>query len=37
MVAFDATESLTPYRNEDGEGAILFDASQLRQVAVPVA
>jgi 3-deoxy-D-manno-octulosonic acid kinase len=32
MVAFDATESLTPYRNEDGEGAILFDASQLRQV-----
>ncbi|CAN5685744.1 3-deoxy-D-manno-octulosonic acid kinase [soil metagenome] len=32
MVAFDATESLTPYRNADGEGAILFDASQLRQV-----
>ncbi len=32
MVAFDATESLTPYRDAGGEGAILFDASQLRQV-----
>jgi 3-deoxy-D-manno-octulosonic acid kinase len=32
MVAFDATESLTPYRTAEGEGAILFDASQLRQV-----
>ncbi|MGI8561013.1 MAG: 3-deoxy-D-manno-octulosonic acid kinase [Luteimonas sp.] len=32
MVAFDATESLTPYREAGGEGAILFDASQLRQV-----
>lgn len=32
MVAFDATESLTPYRNAGGVGAILFDASQLRQV-----
>lgn len=32
MVALDVTESLTPYRNADGEGAIVFDASQLRQV-----
>lgn len=32
MVAFDTAESLTPYRNAGGEGAILFDASQLRQV-----
>jgi 3-deoxy-D-manno-octulosonic acid kinase len=32
MAAFDTTESLTPYRDAGGEGAILFDASQLRQV-----
>lgn len=31
MVAFDVTESLTPLRNEQGDGAILFDAVQLRQ------
>jgi len=35
MVAFDATESLTPFRDPRGSGeygAILFDATQLRQV-----
>jgi 3-deoxy-D-manno-octulosonic acid kinase len=34
MAAFDATESLTPFRagrGERGYGAILFDATQLRQ------
>ncbi len=34
MVAFDATESLTPFRagrGDRGVGAILFDATQLRQ------
>ena len=34
MVAFDASESLTPFRSADGSGpggAILFDASLLRQ------
>ena len=34
MVAFDASESLTPFRRADGSGAggaILFDASLLRQ------
>ena len=35
MVAFDATESLTPFRDPRGSGeygAILFDSTQLRQV-----
>ena len=35
MVAFDATESLTPFQDPRGSGeygAILFDTSQLRQV-----
>ena len=35
MVAFDATESLTPFRDPRGSGeygAILFDCTQLRQV-----
>lgn len=35
MVAFDATESLTPFHDPRGSGeygAILFDATQLRQV-----
>ncbi len=35
MVAFDATESLTPFRDHRGSGeygAILFDSTQLRQV-----
>jgi len=31
MAYFDATESLTPFRADDGYGAILFDATQLRQ------
>lgn len=31
MVAFDATESLTPFRETRGPGAILFDRAQLRQ------
>lgn len=31
MAAFDATESLTPYRDGRAYGAILFDATQLRQ------
>ena len=35
MVAFDATESLTPFHDDRGSGeygAILFDSTQLRQV-----
>jgi 3-deoxy-D-manno-octulosonic acid kinase len=32
MATFDATESLTPFRAGRGYGAILFDATQLRQV-----
>lgn len=31
MVAFDATEALTPYREGRGYGAILFDRERLRQ------
>ncbi|HEY0335208.1 MAG TPA: 3-deoxy-D-manno-octulosonic acid kinase [Stenotrophomonas sp.] len=31
MVAFDATEALTPYREGRGYGAILFDRQRLRQ------
>jgi 3-deoxy-D-manno-octulosonic acid kinase len=31
MVEFDATESLTPFREGNGLGAILFDRKQLRQ------
>lgn len=31
MVAFDASETLTPYRAERGYGAILFDRERLRQ------
>lgn len=31
MVEFDATESLTPFREGNGFGAILFDRKQLRQ------
>ncbi|WP_028918019.1 3-deoxy-D-manno-octulosonic acid kinase [Pseudoxanthomonas sp. J35] len=31
MVAFDASEALTPYRAESGYGAILFDRQRLRQ------
>ncbi len=31
MVAFDATEALTPFRETRGMGAILFDRKQLRQ------
>jgi len=31
MALFDATESLTPFRGNRGQGAILFDATQLRQ------
>lgn len=31
MVAFDATEALTPFRESRGLGAILFDRKQLRQ------
>ena len=31
MVAFDASEALTPYRAESGYGAILFDRERLRQ------
>jgi len=31
MVAFDATEALTPYRDGRGYGAILFDRQRLRQ------
>ncbi|PPU92933.1 3-deoxy-D-manno-octulosonic acid kinase [Xanthomonas albilineans] len=31
MVAFDATEALTPYREGRGDGAILFDRERLRQ------
>ena len=31
MTGFDATESLTPFRTERGYGAILFDATQLRE------
>jgi 3-deoxy-D-manno-octulosonic acid kinase len=31
MVAFDATEALTPYRDGSGYGAILFDRDRLRQ------
>jgi 3-deoxy-D-manno-octulosonic acid kinase len=31
MVAFDATEALTPYRERRGYGAILFDRELLRQ------
>lgn len=31
MVAFDATEALTPFRETRGLGAILFDRKQLRQ------
>jgi 3-deoxy-D-manno-octulosonic acid kinase len=40
MVAFDASESLTPFRRADGSGAggaILFDASQLRQAGMKSA
>ncbi|BCT91230.1 3-deoxy-D-manno-octulosonic acid kinase [Lysobacter helvus] len=32
MVAFDANENLTPFREGMGYGAILFDRTQLRQV-----
>ena len=32
MVAFDATEALTPYREGSGFGAIVFDLERLRQV-----
>ncbi len=34
MVGFDASESLTPFRDDrrKGEGAILFDATRIRQV-----
>jgi 3-deoxy-D-manno-octulosonic acid kinase len=31
MVDFDATESMTPFREGSGLGAILFDSKQLRQ------
>ena len=31
MVEFDATESMTPFREGSGLGAILFDSKQLRQ------
>lgn len=34
MVAFDATEGLTPYRAERGYGAILFDRERLRQADI---
>ena len=40
MVAFDASESLTPFRRADGSGAggaILFDASLLRQAGTKSA
>lgn len=40
MVAFDASESLTPFRSADGSGpggAILFDASLLRQAGAKTA
>jgi len=36
MVAFDATEALTPCRDGRGMGAILFDREQLRQADVPL-
>jgi len=32
MVDFDATESLTPFREGNGIGAILFDSKRVRQV-----
>lgn len=32
MAGFDATESLTPFRDERGYGAILFDLARVRQV-----
>ena len=32
MVDFDATESMTPFREDSRWGAILFDAKQMRQV-----
>ncbi|MCY7313930.1 MAG: 3-deoxy-D-manno-octulosonic acid kinase, partial [Pseudoxanthomonas sp.] len=32
MVDFDATESLTPFREGSGLGAILFDSKRIRQV-----
>lgn len=31
MAGFDATESLTPFRDDRGYGAILFDATRVRQ------
>ena len=31
MVDFDATESMTPFREGSGLGAILFDRKQIRQ------
>ncbi len=31
MVAFDATEAMTPYRTERGYGGILFDRERVRQ------
>lgn len=32
MAGFDAAESLTPFRDDRGYGAILFDATRVRQV-----
>ena len=36
MVAFDASEALTPYRAERGYGAILFDRERLRQAGAEI-
>ena len=33
MVGFDASESLTPFREGRGYGAILFDRKHLRQAS----